>query len=86
MNHISPGSHQFQDFLEHGDKSQYAEMFVKWRDIWPEGECEYTIDVGPLPGALKHVAASPQLLAGHAHLQTCMLAHAQHAMAMLNFI
>jgi sucrose phosphorylase len=37
VNHISPASHQFQDFIEHGDDSQYAEMFVKWRDIWPEG-------------------------------------------------
>jgi sucrose phosphorylase len=38
VNHISPESHQFQDYLEHGDKSQYADMFVEWEDIWPEGD------------------------------------------------
>lgn len=37
VNHVSPASHQFQDFIEHGDDSKYAEMFVKWKHIWPEG-------------------------------------------------
>ncbi|WIA13184.1 hypothetical protein OEZ85_006776 [Tetradesmus obliquus] len=37
VNHISPGSPQFQDYLQHGEASRYASMFVKWRDIWPEG-------------------------------------------------
>jgi sucrose phosphorylase len=38
VNHISPASPQFQDYLKNGDKSAYANMFVKWKDIWGEGE------------------------------------------------
>eukprot|EP00878_Enallax_costatus_P004272 GHUV01004502.1.p1 GENE.GHUV01004502.1~~GHUV01004502.1.p1 ORF type:complete len:701 (+),score=187.09 GHUV01004502.1:79-2181(+) len=34
VNHISPASPQFQDFIEQGDESEYAEMFVKWKEIW----------------------------------------------------
>ena len=41
VNHISPKSHQFQDYLEHGDKSQYADMFIQWEDIWPAGAVPY---------------------------------------------
>jgi sucrose phosphorylase len=38
VNHISPASPQFQDFIQHGSDSKFNTMFVKWRDIWPEGE------------------------------------------------
>jgi glycosidase len=34
VNHISPKSHQFQDFLEKGDASEYASMFIDWRKFW----------------------------------------------------
>lgn len=44
MNHISPASAQFQDFVEKGDESPYAEMFVKWKDIWPNGTRRYLFD------------------------------------------
>jgi glycosidase len=38
VNHISPESPQFQDYLQNGAKSRFDSMFVKWRDIWPEGK------------------------------------------------
>jgi hypothetical protein len=38
VNHISPASPQFQDYIQHGADSRFDSMFVKWRDIWPEGE------------------------------------------------
>ncbi|KAK9865185.1 hypothetical protein WJX84_007242 [Apatococcus fuscideae] len=34
VNHISPASDEFQDFLKHGMDSQYAEMFIHWNDFW----------------------------------------------------
>ncbi len=37
VNHISPQSEQFQDFIAKGDASEYAEMFVDWDKLWPEG-------------------------------------------------
>lgn len=47
VNHLSPKSVQFQDFLEHGDASPFAEMFIDWHKFWPNG----TIDTArnPLP-------------------------------------
>lgn len=38
VNHISPASPQFQDYIQHGEASRFSDMFVKWRDIWPDGE------------------------------------------------
>lgn len=38
INHISRQSVFFQDFLTRKDKSPYAEMFIRYRDIWPQGE------------------------------------------------
>lgn len=38
VNHISPASEQFQDFLEHGWASKYADMFINWDTFWPAGE------------------------------------------------
>lgn len=37
VNHISPKSTEFQDFLEHGWDSKYADMFINWDTFWPEG-------------------------------------------------
>ena len=37
VNHISPQSHQFQDFIAKGDASEYADMFVDWDKLWPAG-------------------------------------------------
>eukprot|EP00879_Flechtneria_rotunda_P018528 GHRR01019441.1.p1 GENE.GHRR01019441.1~~GHRR01019441.1.p1 ORF type:complete len:547 (+),score=136.02 GHRR01019441.1:914-2554(+) len=37
VNHISPQSHQYQDYVANGDNSQFRNMFVKWKDIWPKG-------------------------------------------------
>jgi sucrose phosphorylase len=34
MNHLSVGSHQFQDMLEHGDKSHYKDFFIDWNEFW----------------------------------------------------
>ena len=34
VNHISPASAQFQDFLEKGDASEYADMFIDWVKFW----------------------------------------------------
>ena len=28
---------QFQDYLQHGDKSEYSPMFIDWDKFWPEG-------------------------------------------------
>jgi sucrose phosphorylase len=38
VNHISPQSDQFQDFLAKGDDSEFAEMFIDWDKFWPEGK------------------------------------------------
>lgn len=37
VNHISPESPQFQDFLEKGDASEFAEMFIDWNKFWGPG-------------------------------------------------
>lgn len=37
VNHISPASDEFQDFLKHGMDSKYAEMFIHWNDFWEGG-------------------------------------------------
>lgn len=37
VNHISPESDQFQDFLAKGDESEFAEMFIDWDKFWPKG-------------------------------------------------
>jgi hypothetical protein len=38
VNHISPKSDQFQDFIQKGDDSEFADMFIDWDKFWPEGE------------------------------------------------
>jgi sucrose phosphorylase len=34
LNHISVGSHQFQDMLQKGDNSAYKEFFIDWNEFW----------------------------------------------------
>lgn len=38
VNHISTRSREFQDYLEKGDASEYADMFIRWDRFWPQGE------------------------------------------------
>ncbi|MCP3982199.1 MAG: glycosidase [bacterium] len=39
LNHLSVGSPQFQDLLEHGDESEYRDFFIDWNEFWRgEGE------------------------------------------------
>ncbi len=38
VNHISPESEQFKDYLAKGDESEYAEMFIRWDRLWGEGK------------------------------------------------
>ena len=41
LNHLSVGSPQFQDLLQHGDDSQYKDFFINWNDFWQgEGELD----------------------------------------------
>jgi len=38
VNHISRSSEYFKDFLLKKDKSQYAGLFLRYKDFWPSGE------------------------------------------------
>ena len=38
INHISRQSSYFQDFKAKKDKSKYREMFIRYKDFWPNGE------------------------------------------------
>jgi sucrose phosphorylase len=38
INHLSSQSYQFQDFLARKDDSPYADMFIRYKDFWPNGE------------------------------------------------
>lgn len=38
INHISQQSPYFQDFLEKKDESQYKDLFIRYKDFWPNGE------------------------------------------------
>lgn len=40
VNHISSHSRQFQDFLQHGDASRYAGMFLTFGSVFPDGATE----------------------------------------------
>lgn len=51
VNHISPQSEQFKDFIAKGDASEFAEMFVDWDKLWPEG-----VSSPVLPALLVQVA------------------------------
>ena len=36
LNHISIRSHEFQDYMENGEKSEFRNMFIHWDEFWPE--------------------------------------------------
>ncbi len=38
INHISRSSIYFQDFVEHKDASPYADLFIRYKNFWPNGE------------------------------------------------
>ncbi|KJD47410.1 sucrose phosphorylase [Paenibacillus terrae] len=38
INHISRSSAYFQDFVQHKDASPYADLFIRYKDFWPNGE------------------------------------------------
>src|SRR5210317_730057 len=38
VNHISRQSIFFQDYMEHGEESPYADMFLSFRKLSPDGE------------------------------------------------
>ena len=37
INHLSSHSPQFRDFVENKDKSAFREMFIRYKDFWPNG-------------------------------------------------
>lgn len=37
VNHISPASQEFQDFLAKGPESEYWPMFIHWNEFWEGG-------------------------------------------------
>lgn len=37
VNHISPASKEFQDYLAKGDKSEFRDMFIDWNKLWGGG-------------------------------------------------
>lgn len=37
VNHISPASQEFQDFLKHGSNASSADMWIDWDKFWPDG-------------------------------------------------
>jgi sucrose phosphorylase len=40
VNHMSSESTQFQDFLQHGDDSAFAGLFLTWDRVFPQGASE----------------------------------------------
>jgi sucrose phosphorylase len=38
INHISKSSEYFKDFVENKDKSPYADLFIRYKNFWPNGE------------------------------------------------
>ncbi len=38
INHISAHSEYYQDFLEKKDESKYADLFIRYKDFWENGE------------------------------------------------
>jgi sucrose phosphorylase len=38
INHISAQSRYYKDFLAKKDDSEYADLFIRYKDFWPEGE------------------------------------------------
>jgi sucrose phosphorylase len=40
VNHISIESHQFKDYINHGDASKHAGLFIRLDDVFPQGATE----------------------------------------------
>jgi sucrose phosphorylase len=38
INHISKSSEYFKDFLMHKDQSKFRDLFIRYKDFWPNGE------------------------------------------------
>lgn len=38
INHISAQSEYYKDFLEHKDESPYRDLFIRFKEFWPNGE------------------------------------------------
>lgn len=34
VNHISPASKEFQDYLAKGDESEFKDLFIDWNKLW----------------------------------------------------
>lgn len=67
VNHISAQSPQFKDFLERGDASPYREIFLTYRDVFPQGATEQDLATvyRPRPGlpfTKLQVEGTPRLL------------------------
>jgi sucrose phosphorylase len=43
LNHLSVSSPQFQDVLQHGDKSEYKDFFIDWNEFW-QADSQMTSD------------------------------------------
>lgn len=52
VNHMSSSSPQFQDFVKNGCTSQYADLFLTFRDVFPDGATEEALSTiyRPRPG------------------------------------
>jgi sucrose phosphorylase len=52
VNHVSAQSMEFQDWLAKGEASEYAGMFLRYRDVFPDGgsEAEIAAFYRPRPG------------------------------------
>jgi sucrose phosphorylase len=43
VNHVSSRSPEFEDFRKHGDASQYADLFLTYGRVFPEGASEHNL-------------------------------------------
>ncbi|MDA3904629.1 MAG: sucrose phosphorylase [Bacteroidales bacterium] len=52
VNHVSAKSMQFKDYLRHGEKSKYANLFLSYDKVFPEGAAEIELSriYRPRPG------------------------------------
>ena len=37
VNHISPASREFQDYLAKGEESEFKDLFIDWNKLWGGG-------------------------------------------------
>lgn len=43
VNHISPASREFQDYLAKGEESEFKELFIDWNKLWGGGPYNKTL-------------------------------------------